>query len=151
MCKHLTLTIWPLNIRYATKIIEINTGLWLVLSTFPIYFEKCEMQITSHQKSFLPTAMFPPPQPIFTGRLKLCVLSIDDSTFRRLPTCQKMINDVYRSSDAWMAPPKQQGSQLKYSRSNDQCIACRQNCVVSKWGLINCGKNFVWGFVEMLL
>jgi len=77
------------------------------------------MQITSHQKMSLQTAMFPPHNLFPNGHLKLCMVSINDSRFGRSPTCQRMINDVTMSSAAWMAPPTQQGSQLKYSRHND--------------------------------
>jgi len=104
--KHLTFTMWPLNVRYATKFIEIDTSLRLVVSTIAIYIEKCEMQRTSHQKMSLQTAMFPPTNLFSNRQLQHYVVLIDDSRFGRLPPpCQRMPNDVSSSSDAWKTPP----------------------------------------------
>ena len=45
MRKHLTLTMWPLNVRFATKIIEINTGMWLsALSPSILKNAKCKQR-----------------------------------------------------------------------------------------------------------
>jgi len=51
---------WPLQICYAPKFIQINISLWLVDCTFAICSEKCEVQTLSHQKMFLKDASCPP-------------------------------------------------------------------------------------------